>query len=535
MVLGSRTTVALSCAGMIVLPVAFESFTFYLYLNREPSFFAFSGARLWVFLASELALGFVLGRAFHGSRLYLSAGMIAIIIAVLTYSLYHLCDTRQCYYAGPDGAGGIRLATLLFTAASMGLFMGKRSMKNDNRTGEMGRETVLFGAIAAVLVGYFPTGLLFATFMADGTGLIVLGFAPTVPFFFSGIVCYLMAGYKMKYALYSVVGAWAVLSALFVGIRPSAAPVLLIMLAGGVPTALLGMKAATQGLPRMGDARFSSLIFPLMLGIFAATAVHPYLDAPMDLSTHPEEGMLAKPTYYSGAYHQSDTYFSTKRVEVGIEISQLGNDIKDFVLAGIGAQSPNCCKDGLDYGYRADLLLAGSETYLVARAWETCDQNIACSGYPWISTMHESKVVLPTQSRSLMLAMEWEQASKEVNWYFRIESGNWSKYSSFKAPIIENPYFNLGVIWAGMPITNPDAGNAFFFQAGVSVPDESSIKRTVTFDCPAYYDDKGDKHCAKMSPINSGNSHWKVLWKWGVQNEGGEVSTKGSQITVDLR
>ncbi|MGI0028290.1 MAG: hypothetical protein ACREAQ_01080 [Nitrososphaera sp.] len=532
--IGNRVTVALVCAGMIVVPVLFESFTFYLYLVGEPSFFMFSGSRLWVFLASELALGFVLGRAFHGSRLYLTAGLIAVVITVLAYSLYHLCDARQCYYAGPDGAGGIRLGTLLFAAASTGLLIGERSKKIDSRPNKNGLETVLFGAVSAVLIGYFPTGLLFATFMAEEIGLFMLGFASTVPFFFSGIVSYLLAGRKMKYAIYSAIAAWAVLSSLFVGIRPSAAPVLLITLAGGVLSALLGMRAAGKGFPRLGEARFSALIFTSMTALFATAAVHPFLDAPMNLSMAPEEGMLAGPTYYSGAYHRSDRYFPTTRVEVGIDISQLGDDIKDFVLAGIGAQSPNCCKDGLDYGYRADILLRGSEIYLVARAWETCDQNIACSGFPWISTMHESEVLLPPLSRSVMLAMEWEQVSKGVNWYYRIESGNWSKYSSFTAPIIENPYFNLGVIWAGIPITNPDTGNAFFFQAGVSVPNESSVSRVVTFVCPAYYDDKGVKHCAEMSPINSGNSHWKVLWKWGVQNESGAVSTHGSQITVEL-
>jgi hypothetical protein len=37
-------------SGLIILPFLFESYTFYLYTMSEPSFFTFSGARLWVFL-----------------------------------------------------------------------------------------------------------------------------------------------------------------------------------------------------------------------------------------------------------------------------------------------------------------------------------------------------------------------------------------------------------------------------------------------------------------------------------------------------
>jgi len=50
------------CAGIVIVPFLFESYTFYLYTIGEPDFFIFSGARLWFFLASELGLGFVLGR-----------------------------------------------------------------------------------------------------------------------------------------------------------------------------------------------------------------------------------------------------------------------------------------------------------------------------------------------------------------------------------------------------------------------------------------------------------------------------------------
>lgn len=76
---------------------------------------------------------------------------------------------------------------------------------------------------------------------------------------------------------------------------------------------------------------------------------------------------------------------SNKKGEVKLELERSDDSVikeEDFVQAGIGAQSPNCCKDGLDYGYRADILFTEDGRYLVARAWETCDQNMGCSALP---------------------------------------------------------------------------------------------------------------------------------------------------------
>jgi hypothetical protein len=201
-----------------------------------------------------------------------------------------------------------------------------------------------------------------------------------------------------------------------------------------------------------------------MIALFALIGAHPYLDAPMNMATN-YHGAVVQPTYYAGAYHD-EQYFPTKRVEVGIDLGHFeDNAIKnnDFVLAGIGVQSPNCCKDGLDYGYRADILFEDGARFLVARAWETCDQNIGCSAFPWISTMHKSIVPLSGNDSSIMLAMEW--SGRTVDWYYKTSS-NWSKYSSFVSPEIENPYFNLGVIWVGNPFSNPDSSKASFTRPG---------------------------------------------------------------------
>jgi len=514
----------LVCAGIIIAPFLFESYTFHLYAIGEPAFFVFSGARLWFFLASVLATGFVLGWI---SRLPIRAagGCIAIATSILTLLLYQVCDPRQCYYSGPDGMGWLRLGTLLFATASMGLLFGSGSRKDPEKKSA---NAVLFGAITVVFLGYYPAALLLGTFMTYELGLAILAFASTVPFLLAGIISSMFSA-KKSHTAYSAILGWAVLFLLFASLRPSGVPLLAAMLPG-VAAALLGWRISKL-MPRAKEVARAAVFVPVF-ALFALAGAHVYMDAPMNLSMD-ASGAIIQPTYYSGAYHD-EKYFATKRVEVQVDLERLDGSIvkgNDFVLAGIGAQSPNCCKDGLDYGYRADVLFTKEGRFLVARAWETCDQNIGCSGLPWISTMHESKVPLPASNPSVILAMEWD--GRTVNWYYKA-GGNWSKYSSFEPPKIENPYFNLGVIWVGNPFTNTGSSEAYFYQAGVSTSSEAASFGQVAFHCPAYYDRQGEKQCVPAAAVDGGSSHWKVLWKWGLPNNNARVSVDGTDTTITL-
>ena len=131
----------------------------------------------------------------------------------------------------------------------------------------------------------------------------------------------------------------------------------------------------------------------------------------------------------------------------------------------------------------------------------------------------------------VLLAMEWD--GRTVEWYYKT-GDNWSRYSSFIPPKIENPYFNLGVIWVGSPTANPDLQNAYFYQAGVSTATKDTQYGQITFECPSYYDREGAKQCIPPAPIIGGNSHWKVLWKWGLPNDKARVEVQGTNVTVGL-
>jgi hypothetical protein len=127
--------------------------------------------------------------------------------------------------------------------------------------------------------------------------------------------------------------------------------------------------------------------------------------------------------------------------------------------------------------------------------------------------------------------MEWD--GRTVDWYYKTGS-NWSIYSSFVPPKIENPYFNLGVIWVGSPTANPDLQNAYFYQVGVSTPTREARYGQIEFECLSYYDRQGTKQCIPAAPIIGGNSHWKVLWKWGLPNDKASVAVQGTNVIVGL-
>jgi hypothetical protein len=352
-------------AGIVAIPFLIESYTFYLYTIREPAFFMFSGSRWWGFLLTALALGFLLGRASRRLPLLIVAGGAAVAIAVLVALLYQFCDERQCYYSGPDGLGWLRLGVILFAVASVGLMIGSRSK---GRALVKSRVNALFfGTVAVVFLGYYPAALLLDTFLPNPLELAILAFASTAPFFFAGAASAMFSERKEALAVLSAVLGWAVLSALF-GIAPESA----VMLAAGIAAALLGHRLAGS---LLASEKATAALLSTLVILFPAVAVHPFIDAPMNLSAFSPTDQ--PPTYYTGVYHD-EQYFPTKRAEVKIDLGRLDAsriEKQNFVLAGMGAQSPNCCKDGLDYGYRADVLVTATGLALVARAWETCDQN----------------------------------------------------------------------------------------------------------------------------------------------------------------
>jgi len=130
-----------------------------------------------------------------------------------------------------------------------------------------------------------------------------------------------------------------------------------------------------------------------------------------------------------------------------------------------------------------------------------------------------------------MLAMGWKEGweDREASWYYRTSETDWSRYSTFMAPQIENPNFNIGILgesWAFGSFPNPPLGRVYFYQFGLSTAYKILDKdSSISFTCPAYYLE-GIRHCVRdMGVVEEGASHWKVLWKWGVPSD--------AQVVID--
>ena len=549
-----RISIIILLVLIVAGPWAFEQITFYYYLHDPVIFFAYSGTRMPLFIIVEFALGASIGFLAPRNQFgrYVLAGVGAI--AVFAILAYQLCDARACYYTGPDRLGEIRFLVVLASGFITGSIIGNLRRRVDPLRGEFQKASNLYpfyfavpvfvGSFASALLYNVPgdipfTLLLFAGFLASAflaTGIFLPLFVKTTRMQTVLLCVSAMLALFFLFRNWSTVteanGAWISVIQLIAGTAGAA-------LAAGIGYSVsewLSSKLSKLDSPRDGrlsprekSLLVSSMIIVVAFGLFNS---HPGVYAPLDiLPRHVQANSYSHmnwlsgapdPVYYSGAYN-TGKYFPTKRVEVTLNITGPLRGGRSLTIAGMGAQSPNCCKDGLDYGYRTDVAETASGRYfVVARAWETCDQNAGCSGFPWQSTMHETdqQVAIDFPAR-ISLAMAWpDDGGRTVHWYYRMnDARNWTEFSTFAAPKIENPYFNLGVDYVGDYAHNFPVGNANFFQVGLAMQNNGAFPpgTAITFECPAYYD-KGQKHCFPgMEVIHAGNSHWKVLWQWGLQ------------------
>jgi hypothetical protein len=209
-------------------------------------------------------------------------------------------------------------------------------------------------------------------------------------------------------------------------------------------------------------------------------------------------------------------YFGTKGVSVAMDFS--GSDpsaiqADNFLAVGIGVQSPNCCVDGLDYGYRIDAyLFHDGREMVVASAWQTCDVNIACGGRPWRNQMLHVTHEITRPATKLWLAMKWND--RIVSWYYGRSQIDLESFAAFHAPDLENPYFNVGEL-KGI-VGNRPTGSAYFFQFGII--SKYSIGHggwRVTLDSPSYLSNNTWTAVLHAESIQGWVSYWKVLWRWG--------------------
>ncbi len=505
---------------LIVVPLyVFELITNSFYYRQDVFFFVLSGWRLYLFLAylpvAALAAGYLIRRPWLA--VLSSIGIVLILLALL----YRLCDPRVCYNLAPDGLAPVRLGTLLAAEGLLGAMVGSWLKTRKSLTG---KSSFLIGIATFYALAYYPM-----MFTLGGTRL-TLNLHPFPLIFLLGLLSLATSRFVVNLSssqvlgtLTPVVGSCALL-ALASGIMIQYAQLMVpFLLASIVVSAVMGAIGSLN--PRNGSSVIPEVLRPphrlLLVSLLASLVVmgSAYPDAVTGLvaqgSGNDIEGRFVQgaPTYVA-AFMVGD-YRSTKGVSATIDLEEVNRSSvqqSEFIAAGLGVQSPNCCVDRLDYGYRVDLyVLSDGRKAVVASAWETCDNNIACGGLPWRNLMFFSVREVDAGMQRVNLTMMWE--NRTVNWYYWVDRETSQRFASFNTPRIQNSYFNIGEIGGAH---NPPYGKAFFYQSGVmSNSPPSSGKWRITIECPAYLS-AGKWACLSNPRILQGDvSYWKVLWRWG--------------------
>jgi hypothetical protein len=543
---------------ILLPPIIFEKYTFYLYLTFSPNFFAYSGRRLWFdiiwFVASGAATALIVGRKKWVSLLVPFVASAAFIISVYSPPL---CNPAECYISSTDGLGALRdflfFASLGFLACS-GVLSRKLSFRRHPQ-----RETriqTLYVFFISTLIGYalsfFPIVHIFAGVTVPFPLNYIQWFlASTIPSFtasflaversksgnlrtgkmfgffsgLSGIILGIVLDFSVPCEAcsnyFGFIASLLVTSAVF--------SFLGMILGDKIGIALVGTKKSYPGIT-VGITIIGTIV--LLLFFFFSTNYEMSIVnsvSPRISNTSFSLLEVGSTFVYSGGYLSS----SQVRVPaIGISVNFGDSSISsenspNFLAAGIGDQSPNCCKDGLDLAYRADAVIFTNGTEaLLARTWWACDVNMACDGYSWQQLLHFGEFALPkgTLSNWVDVRMNWTSPS-EIGWYYRVHSstnGNvtpWILYSSFEPPKIQNHYFDGGTIYVGSG--NQPNDDAFFLQFGVSSAKE--IKNNtwnVMMRCPEILEN-GTWSCIDHASFIGGRyGYWKVLYTFGESYSG---------------
>jgi hypothetical protein len=191
-------------------------------------------------------------------------------------------------------------------------------------------------------------------------------------------------------------------------------------------------------------------------------------------------------------------------------------------MAGMGIQSPNCCIDGWDFGWRADVFLLPNNSLVVSgSSWETCDGSANCGGYVWEYQWYHTQLTLHPQNIStlIFLRMSWVpvmingQAREAVDWYYNTTGISWTQYGSYAPDPRLGSYFDIGL--SGGPLTTVPQGTTLLSQFGVAsktpVTGWSVLLQDPAFELP-----NSTWHIMEHANAIQGNySFWKFRYRWG--------------------
>jgi len=450
------------------------------------------------------------------------------------------CNSRVCYNTGIDGFEPIRVYSFFLTE---GLALAARGFSV--RTKLSGSETLIAKIATFYSITYYPVIFTIsgAKLGAQISPLPVLIVAILFSFATSASVLEKSNDWRVGLALPPL--TFLLLSVVSIGIASQYVtqilPLLGILLVCTLGASLLGVLISFRRREIVRRLVNSRALTIGLIGLILLTI----LIIPPDAVTGTAPSLTTKSYYFQAPVivggFMSDPSVGTKGVSAnfsfeGTNISGIQKD--NFLAAGIGIHSPNCCVDGIDYGYRADIYLYhnASEVF-AASAWEVCDVIIACGGHPWKNLIFfSSEQLSATVADNFQLSMKW--MNHTVSWFYAVANES-RLVASFQVPLQENPGFNAG--WLGISST-PSSGGFPFFQFGMmsSFPIDHAGWR-VTISCPSILVNS-TWICVNHAELLQGDqSLWKAIWRWGepysdvgatIDQEAKNITFKYSQATV---
>ncbi len=521
----------------------FEQVTFYSGTTRQAAVYGvLTGLRLEVDVVSFASGGILIA---YLMRPRLAVAQIFASTVIVWTMFYRLCETFRsadgllhsaCYHPGPDGLAGYRLAMMMFSLGMLPSLV--RAAPHLGLLEQRFRAiwAIFAGIVLSVVAGWFP---LTAWFSGASYLALFLPIQATVLFGVPEIACGILAariGRSVKLA--AAAGTLASLyfaASMWTELCPGCNRTMLVFIVPlwGLFSAIGGFLELGSSIPRrkiLGFAVPGTVHLPILrrIGLAAVITVSLWtvvaypLWAPSvlyatDVSSDQDPLYLGLPTYrpYVAGYYNS-TQYRICCLEIGVSFSQANPLLissGNFLMAGMGVQSPNCCIDGWDFGWRADVFLRPDGSLLVSGStWETCDANANCGGHFWQHLRYHSQQVIspPTLSSRIFLRMMWEAG--KVNWYYNHTGVPWQRFGTFTPDWREGTYFDIGVVGSGHG--NDPYHDAYFFQFGVASKTPVADWHVLLL-YPSFQFQGSWRLMEKAAVIQGDLSYWKVAYRWG--------------------
>ena len=522
--------------------------------ERTDFWFGITGNGTWYYNLSGLRLeadvvSFALGGVLLAYLLRPRWALLQVLLStVLIWVLFYVaCGPfrtngllhSECYQTGPDGLAGFRISLMMFSFGALAPAV-KAAEKRALLNSKIRPFFALFaGFVVTGVMTWFPlsawfSGVTYLSPFPAFQGAVLIG----VPMLVTGM---LAARISRSMSIGAFAGVFSLLS--FTGVFwtllcPSCERSLLIpvapfwvlfaFLGGLLELGLPGRRQWKNPFKRfsLNDARLTATALVIVICLWAPIAYSfwaPSVLYATSISPSPGNPTLGLPSYPYVAGFYNSTQYRICCLEIGVSFVKANPALLEpdnFLMVGMGVQSPNCCVDGWDLGWRADAFLMPDRSVVISgSAWGTCDSNANCGGVFWQFLRYHAQVVIHPANLSspIFLRMMWEPSSasplgSQVNWYYNTTSIHWQRFGSFIPDYREGAYFDIGVVGTGN--ANLPQRLAYFYQFGVA----SKIPVpgwTVQLLYPSFEYQGSWRLMERANIIQGDFSYWKAAYRWG--------------------